>query len=190
MHPRVAAIPVAAMLFVVTLAAGAAASLAQTPPGQPETPSFADRVQVDGLVGQPRRFTRDDLAALNTWTMPVVFAAGQQVQSATFTGPSLLDVIQAAGGPVFDASRNNDLLRKYIVATGADGYAVVLARGEIDPEFAAEPILVAFQRDGQPLGDGQGMARLVVPGDKRGGRHVNRLTHIEVRDAGSPAAAP
>jgi DMSO/TMAO reductase YedYZ molybdopterin-dependent catalytic subunit len=77
-------------------------------------------------------------------------------------------------------------MRKFIVATGADGYAVVLAWGEIDPEFAAEPVLVAFERDGQPLGEGQGMARLVVPGDKRAGRHVNRLTHIELRDAGTP----
>lgn len=172
--------------ILLALLGGAAPLTTPTALGQSQVPALAETFQVDGLVAQPRSFTRDDLASMSTWSMPVVFVAGQQVQSGTFTGPSLLQVIQAAGGPVFDASRNNDLLRRFIVASGADGYAVVLAWGEIDPEFAAEPVLVAFERDGQPLGEGQGMARLVVPGDKRGGRHVNRLTHIELRDAGPP----
>jgi DMSO/TMAO reductase YedYZ molybdopterin-dependent catalytic subunit len=174
------------LAVVLALLGGATALRTPTVKAQSQAPALADTFQVDGLVAQPRSFTRDDLASLTTWSMPVVFAAGQQVQSGTFTGPSLLQVIQAAGGPVFDASRNNDLLRGFIVATGADGYAVVLAWGKIDPEFAAEPVLVAFERDGQPLGEGQGMARLVVPGDKQAGRHVNRLTHIELRDAGPP----
>jgi hypothetical protein len=73
------------------------------------------------------------------------------------------------------------------VAVGADGYAVVLSWGEIDPEFGAAPVFVACARDGEPLGDGEGMARLVVPGDKRAGRHVNRLTCIEVRDVSTVA---
>jgi DMSO/TMAO reductase YedYZ molybdopterin-dependent catalytic subunit len=75
-----------------------AAPLASTAFGQTDSPAVADTFRVDGLVAQPRSFTRDDLAAMSTWSMPVVFAAGQQVQSGTFTGPSLLQVIQAAGG--------------------------------------------------------------------------------------------
>ena len=172
------------LVSLLALVGGATLLLPLAALGQSQAAAPTDTLQVDGLVAQPRSFTREDLAAMNTWSMPVVVAAGQQVQSGTFTGPPLLQVIQAAGGPVFDASRNNDVLRKFIVASGADGYAVVLAWGEIDPEFAAEPVLVAFERDGQPLG--QGMARLVVPGDKRGGRHVNQLAHIERRDAGTP----
>jgi hypothetical protein len=107
----------------------------------------------------------------------------------TFTGPPLLDVIQAAGGPVLDTSRNNDRLRKLIVAVGADGYAVVLGWGKIDPDYGAAPVFVAFDRDGEPLGDGEAMARVVVPGDKRGGRYVNRLTRVEIRDVGTIAAS-
>jgi DMSO/TMAO reductase YedYZ molybdopterin-dependent catalytic subunit len=179
-------------ILVVLVAALAAVPLvvnAGVAAGQPAAPTYVESFEVTGLVGSPRRFTRDDLAAMSTWTMPVVFAAGQSVQSGTFTGPSLLDVIRAAGGPVIDASRNNDRLRKFIVAVGADGYAVVLGWGEIDPEYGAAPVFVAFDRDGEPLGDGEGMARLVVPGDKRGGRHVNRLTRIDVRDVGTSAGS-
>jgi hypothetical protein len=40
-----------------------------------------------------------------------------------------------------------------------------------------------------PLGHGEGVARLVVPGDTRAGRHANGLTRIKVRDARIVAAA-
>jgi molybdate transport system substrate-binding protein len=56
-----------------------------------------------------------------------------------------------------------------------------------DPDFDARPILLAYSRDGQAMGDTQGMARLVVPGDKRGGRNVSTVKSIELRDPG-PAA--
>jgi hypothetical protein len=62
--------------------------------GQPAAPSSAESFEVTGLVASPRRFTRDDLTAMPTWTMPVVFAAGQSVQTATFSGPPLLDRFQ------------------------------------------------------------------------------------------------
>jgi len=38
-------------------------------------------------------------------------------------------------------------------------------------------VLVAYERDGKPL-DG---LQLVMPGDKRGGRYVHELVHIEVK---------
>jgi hypothetical protein len=37
---------------------------------------------------------------------------------------------------------------------------------------------VAYEGDGQLLGDADGMARLVVPGDQRGGRYVSNITSI------------
>jgi hypothetical protein len=67
------------LLFGMT-SAGVALSQSAAPP-------FADTFQVDGLVAQPRRFSRDDLLALSTWAMPVVFAESQQVQTSTFSGP-------------------------------------------------------------------------------------------------------
>jgi hypothetical protein len=70
------------------------------------------------------------------------------------------------------------------MVTGADGYQVALGWGELDPEFGAAPILLAYLSDDKPMGDKQGMARLVVPGDKRGGRYVSMVKSIELRDPG------
>jgi hypothetical protein len=42
--------------------------------------------------------------------------------------------------------------------------------------------MVAYATGGQSLGT-DGFARIVVPGDKQGGRFVSNIANIEVRDA-------
>ena len=59
----------------------------------------------------------------------------------------------------------------------------VIAWGEIDPDFANAPILVAYEQDGKPIADKQGAIRLIVPTDGHGGRYVSGLVSLEVRDA-------
>jgi DMSO/TMAO reductase YedYZ molybdopterin-dependent catalytic subunit len=179
---------VLAMLSLVLALAptGAGASPQSAPAAQSTT--FSPAFTVSGLVGVARSFSLDDLAGMAQVTLPVTYGSGQGVESGVFTGPRLLDVLDAAGGPQFPSGRNAKL-RTYVLATGADGYQAAIAWGEIDPDFGAQPILVAWQRDGQPLGEGQGIARIVVPDDKRGGRHVATVTRIEVLDGASPAPA-
>jgi DMSO/TMAO reductase YedYZ molybdopterin-dependent catalytic subunit len=174
----------AALLLIGLASPGAPAAARGLVVAAQPAGTFAPSFAVAGLVAAPRSFSLDDLVALPQVDLPVTFGAGQSIQSAVFTGPTLLDVLNAAGGPAFPPGRDNNKLRTYVLATGADGYQALLAWGEIDPDFGAEPVLVAWARDGQPLGDGQGMARLVVPGDKRGGRHVATLARLEVRDGG------
>jgi hypothetical protein len=53
----------------------------------------------------------------------------------------------------------------------------VLALAEIDPEFEGKQVLLAFRRDGQPM---PGELRLVVPGDRRGGRSARDVVRIEL----------
>jgi DMSO/TMAO reductase YedYZ molybdopterin-dependent catalytic subunit len=69
------------------------------------------------------------------------------------------------------------------VATGADGYKVVLALGEIDPEFHPGQVLVADSMDGKPLGPQTGPLRLIVSEDKRPARSVRNLVSIEIKSA-------
>jgi hypothetical protein len=49
------------------------------------------------------------------------------------------------------------------------------------PQFSGEQIIIAYQQDGQLLG-ADGFARMVVPGDKSGGRAVANIVRIDVRD--------
>jgi DMSO/TMAO reductase YedYZ molybdopterin-dependent catalytic subunit len=141
-------------------------------------------VALTGLVGTPRSFTMDDLKQLPAETVNVSFQAGQGTTTASFTGTRLLNVFDAAGGAKLPNDTNNARLRTTVMVTGADGYQVALGWGELDPEFGAAPILLAYAQDGKPLGDKQGMARLVVPGDKRGGRYVSTVKSIDIRDPG------
>jgi DMSO/TMAO reductase YedYZ molybdopterin-dependent catalytic subunit len=172
---------VAPLCFALILALLGPAARAQPAPAAGVDSS--DVLEVTGKVVQPRSFSHADLAGLPALTLPVTYGSGQGIESATFSGPTLLEVIQAAGGPTLDPNRKNDRLRLYVVATGSDGYQAVIAWGEIDPDFGGQPILVAYAENGQDLPAEQGMARLVVPGDKRGGRHVNHLIRLDVQTA-------
>jgi hypothetical protein len=62
--------------------------------------------------------------------------------------------------------------------TGADGYAAVIALGEIAPPFADRPIQIADHMNGALLPDHA--LRLVVPGDKRGGRSVPDVARVDI----------
>jgi hypothetical protein len=163
-------------------AAGAAAASAPIPSVASAT--FAPEVAVTGLVGNPHSFSMDDLKQLPAESVNVSFQAGQGTTNATFTGMRLLNVFDAAGGARLPTDINNAKLRTTVMVTGADGYQVALGWGELDPEFGGAPIMLAYLQDGKPMGDKQGMARLVVPGDKRGGRYVSTVKSIDIRDPG------
>jgi hypothetical protein len=110
------------------------------------------------------------------------FAAGSVV-SESFTGVLLWDLLNNApvDGIVTDPAIKNDILHKIIIVTGTDCYQSVFGAGEIDPFFGGGQIMVAYATGGQSLGNA-GFARVVVPGDKAGGRFVSNIANIEVRD--------
>ncbi len=60
--------------------------------------------------------------------------------------------------------------------------------GEIDPAFGNQPDLVAYADTGGQLGPGgsAGAMRLVVPGDRAGGRYVSNLVDLRVIDLTAP----
>jgi hypothetical protein len=74
-------------------------------------------------------------------------------------------------------------LRKVIVASSADGFAIVIAGGEIEPRFQNADVIVAVSDDNGPLGDEDGAMRLAVPDERSIARHVRALSRIELREA-------
>jgi hypothetical protein len=118
----------------------------------------------------------DRIDELTPVTQTVAFMTDNGEQHAEWTGPLLWDVLTASGG--LDGVKPVDQVRLTVRVTGADGYAAVIAMGEIAPQFASRPIQIAGKMNGQPI-PGRGL-RLVVPGDKRGGRSVRDVVRIDV----------
>jgi hypothetical protein len=90
-----------------------------------------------------------------------------------------------AATPTFDADTKNDALGFYVRVAATDGYVAVIAWGELDPNFSNKQILVAYEEDGELLSE-DGVARLVVPGDVRGGRYVSNISSISLFRAATP----
>ena len=89
-------------LVAAPLGAGVPAVVAVAGPDRApvaQSTTFAPELAVGGLVGAPRSFTREDLGGLAQVTLPVVYGSGPGIESGVFTGPRLLDVLDAARGP-------------------------------------------------------------------------------------------
>lgn len=146
-----------------------------------ESLSRTQRTAVLELTGEFARPAVIGVADLARWPLhhaEVTFAcATSGIQRHRFQGPLLHDVVLAAA-PGFELRRRKDRAGFLLSVTGADGHHAVLSWGEIDPDFAHQPVLLATRADEQPL-DACG-PQLVVPQDRCGGRYVSGVTRIHL----------
>ena len=161
------------------IAAVLATSCALALPAQAVPTSFT----VSGAVVTPGTYDAAALGALAQSTQAVAYRAGVSTVSDSFTGATLWSVLQAAGGITVDPSSKNNVLSKYVVATGADGYTTVISAGEISPKFGNRQDLVATSDTGGTLPSPNGFARVVATGDVAGGRYISNLTSLTVGSA-------
>jgi hypothetical protein len=120
---------------------------------------------------------RSSIRRLPAERVEVSFQTGRGIEKSHYTGVLLWTLIGEAGG-IDDAAKQAEL-RHTISITGRDGYVVIISTGEIAPDFGGKPAMVAYERDGEELGD-QAL-RIVMPGDKHGGRYVRDVAEIEVK---------
>ena len=99
----------------------------------------------------------------------------------TFSGVPLVVLLAKVDAPLGENLRGK-ALTNYVVATGSDGYSVVLSLAEVDPMFHDGQIVVADSRDGQPLTT-SGPYQLIVSEDKRPARWVRNLVTIFMETA-------
>jgi hypothetical protein len=142
-------------------------------------------VQLNGDAADPGIYNLPSLTQVTTLTA-TYSAAGVPVTD-TYTGIKLWDLLTDAGGATVTSAKN-DILSKYVIATGADGYKAVFSLGEIDPNFGNQPVTVAYSDTGGQLGPhgSDGLARMVVPGDNAGGRYVSDLVSLDVESLPEP----
>jgi hypothetical protein len=137
-------------------------------------------------------YTLSTLEALPATTETVTYLAGGTSVTATFTGVSIWTLLTDAG-IVTNPAVKNDILNYYLEATGSDGYSAIFSLGELDPMFGGSPTspdLIAYDQVGNPFLGSDGFARVVVPGDSRGGRYVSNLVSLEIIDAIPEPASP
>src|SRR5262245_20919309 len=173
-----------ALCAVVLLAAGALPGAV----GAQTVARPAGSVVITGELGNRVFLTFDQFEALPlaSKSLTVMFQAGTSVETHSFKGFLLFDVLNYLT-PLFDPAVRNDKLRFYVSAIGTDQYQAIVAWGELDPQFGNKQILLAYEQDGQSLAAVG--PRLVVPGDIRGGRYVSLVDPVRLDRAQLPQCA-
>lgn len=176
---RILLTAVAAILFAATLLrpGGATPEAVAATTVPPAVAATASGVTIDGKVRQILHLTAEDLARLPAVTLDMAFKTKHGNEKGRYTGVSLWSLLEQAG--FAEAPESRAYLRQTLLATGTDGYGVAIAIAELDPRFEGKGAIIAYARDGHPLGNGG--LRLVIPGDLHGGRSVRDLVHIELR---------
>ena len=154
-----------------SLVAAALIAISLAFPGKNAT-AANQSIVVATAVEQSRTIDPAMVEQLPATEQKVSFLTGHGPEQATYTGAllwSMLEKAEMLGGD------RRARLRRTIVVTGRDGYTAVLALAEIDPEFEGKQVLLAYRRemDGHAL-------RLVVPGDRHGGRSVRDVVRIDL----------
>lgn len=142
----------------------------------------AASVRFDGDFATPLTLDRAALAKLARTKI----TASDHGKEGTWEGVAFADLLKQAGAPLGEALRGGKLA-SYLVVGAADGYRVVFSLAEFDDAFGATKAILADTRDGQPLSDHEGPFHLIVPDEKRPGRWVRQVDHIELRTAAAAA---
>jgi hypothetical protein len=106
---------------------------------------------------------------------------GHTNAAETYSGVPLAALLAKVNAPLGNELRG-EAMTSYVIATGSDGYSVVLSIAEVDPSFQEGQVLVADTRDGKPLGK-NGPFQLIVSNDKRPARWVHNLESITLQRA-------
>jgi hypothetical protein len=166
---------VIALIVAAFLASGGGAIAQQASPPTPgrSEPQSAG-LSIVGLDNSAQRLSSADLAGMGSVEVTANFKGEHGEEHALYKGPLLWTVLDRAGLPGKGDMRAR--LRHAVLVTGRDGYAILLSIGELDPDFEGKQVIVAVERDGKPNPDGQ--LRMIVPGDRRGGRAVRDVVEI------------
>jgi hypothetical protein len=184
----VAKITASAAIFVIS----AGIAIAQDAPKTPVSSAHGNDTMSGMQMSKPAvrstalTITFGDKSA--TWT-PEAFAALPHVSltafnehakaNQTYSGVPVMGLLKPLG--VADKPHGKDL-RLYLLAEGADGYGVVFAVAEVNPDIHAGTAIVADSMDGKPIEE-DGAFKLVLEGEKRPARWVRNLTTIKVKSA-------
>jgi hypothetical protein len=141
----------------------------------PDTVAAPAVLKIEGAVPTPLSLTTEDLAKLPRATAQLT-ADGT---TTTYEGVLLYDILVKAGWQ-FGRGMTGKPMASYLIATGKDGYQVVFALPEIDPQFSGAKVIIADKADGAALPAREQPFRIVAPEDKMHARSIYSLVKLEV----------
>jgi DMSO/TMAO reductase YedYZ molybdopterin-dependent catalytic subunit len=141
----------------------------------PDTVAAPAVLKVEGAVPTPLSLTSEDLAKMPRATAQLT-ADGT---TTTYEGVLLYDILLKAGWQ-FGHSMTGKPMASYLIASGKDGYEVVFALPEIDPQFSGAKVIIADKADGTALPAREQPFRIVAPEDKMHARSIYSLVRLEV----------
>ncbi|MEO6687118.1 MAG: molybdopterin-dependent oxidoreductase [Dyadobacter sp.] len=133
-------------------------------------------ISVSGEVTTPLNLTVQDLSVYHQISHKVKDKDGKEHE---FKGVALIEVFEKAGVTTGSKLRGENLA-KYVLVKAADGYEVIYSLPEIDPEFTDQVIMLATEKDGQPLANGEGPFRIITPNDKKQARWIREVRSIKI----------
>lgn len=158
---------------------------ATTTPPVVQPPAATAKLALSGDLIAPSTLTLEQLRAMPATTQTVAFSSGSGPQTHTYSGARAWTLLSQAGIAV-NAAVHNDMLGKYVVATGSDGYRAIFAMGELAPDFGNRGSQVVYAETVNGTSAAlptDGPLRITAPGDIKGGRYVSGLVRLEVRTA-------
>lgn len=138
------------------------------------TPALAEGVAISGALESPLNMTVSELAALAQTEVKTDFITGNRKEIASYKGPLLWSVLQKA---VLKDKGKNPHLHHMLLMRAKDGYLIAMSMSELHPDYGNVAAILALTRDGAPVQDG---VRMIVSGDKHGGRAVRDIASIEI----------
>jgi hypothetical protein len=141
----------------------------------PDTVAAPAVLKVEGALPTPLSLTAEDLAKMPRATAQLI-ADGT---TTTYEGVLLYDILVKAGWQ-FGHGMTGKPMASYLIATGKDGYEVVFALPEIDPQFSGAKVIIADKADGAALPAREQPFRIVAPEDKMHARSIYSLVKLEV----------
>jgi hypothetical protein len=98
---------------------------------------------------------------------------------AIYEGVALESLLERAG-LAFGHSLRGKRMASCLLVEAADGYHVVIALPEIDSDFTAKQVVLAFSQNGKPLDQKEGPYRIIIPDEKRMARWVKQVITLKI----------
>jgi DMSO/TMAO reductase YedYZ molybdopterin-dependent catalytic subunit len=101
-------------------------------------------------------------------------------QIVVYSGVPLATILEKQAKGVETMAGLRNLSDAVVLVRGSDGYQAAVSAVAVGMDPKGERYFLAVARDGKPLGEGQGPARLIVPDDPKHVRWVKNVVTIRL----------